>query len=148
MSDPYASHLSVLQAVLDQYLPKRVLELGAGQYSTPAFLAHPAVEEVVSIEPDKEWRERVKAEFADEKLTVLAQLRRKPQDFDLVFIDNGTTEKQRLAAIKKVLSAPHPVVVIHDADVPAYNQAIADLADEFSILPPNPHTAVIPPCES
>ena len=102
----------------------------------------------MSIEPDREWRERVKAEFASDKLTVLAQLRRKPQDFDLVFIDNGQNEQQRLAAIKKVLSPPHPVVVIHDADVPAYNQAIADLAEQFSIFPPNPHTAVIPPCAS
>jgi len=148
MPDEYGSHLSVLAEVLDLHKPKRVLELGAGKYSTPAFLNHLAVEELVSIEPDAIWRERIKAEFASEKLTLLAQLRRNPQDFDLVFIDNGTSEAQRLKAIKKVLSRAHPLVVIHDADVPAYNQAIADLADEFAIYPPNPHTAVIPACES
>src|SRR4051794_36469667 len=58
----YATHLPVLIA-LGGYLPiRRVLELGSGLYSTPAFLdrgAFPYLELLLSIEHDREWGGRV-----------------------------------------------------------------------------------------
>jgi predicted O-methyltransferase YrrM len=148
MPDEYGSHLNVLASVLDQHEPKKVLELGAGEHSTPAFLNHPAVQELVTVEDDPDWRKRIKEMFPSDKLTISPKFDQSPKDFDLVFIDNGREESERLAFIRRVLSGPHPIVLIHDADVPAYNELIKGLADDFAIFPPTPHTAVIPACES
>jgi hypothetical protein len=55
-SDPYASHLGLLTRIGPGIT--QVLELGAGQYSTPLFLdraVYPDLKRLVSIEPDRKW---------------------------------------------------------------------------------------------
>ena len=143
MTDPYASHLPILRMVLGLVKPKRVLELGAGNYSTPCFLECPTVERLVTLETDPEWVPAV-----DPKLTLhivedaaeeLPDLR----SYDLVFVDNADNAADRERAIRAVLTQPHPPTVIHDADYPSYRKAITDLAENHWIFTDYfPHTAV------
>lgn len=145
----YSSHLPILKAVLRSTNPKRVLEYGAGEHSTAALLAHPSVETVVSYEPDNDWKAKIRAEHKGEtRLRFTKSKDHCPVNFDLIFIDDGTKEAERLETIEHVLSQAHPTVVIHDADVPAYLDAIGRLSDDFSVFPTNPDTAVVAPCES
>ena len=144
----YSSHLPILKAVLRSTNPKRVLEYGAGEHSTAALLAHPSVETVVSYEPDNDWKAKIRAEHKGEtRLRFTKSKDHCPVNFDLIFIDDGTKEAERLETIEHVLSQAHPTVVIHDADVPAYLDAIGRLSDDFSVFPTNPDTAVVAPCE-
>jgi predicted O-methyltransferase YrrM len=58
-----------LEWVLDAAQPKRCLEWGSGG-STALILKHPGVEQLVSIEHNLEWANRVLAEVNDPRLTV------------------------------------------------------------------------------
>ena len=139
-SDRYASHLPVLKALLDTGTISRVLELGGGLYSTPAFLATSSLEKLTTIENDPEWAR--KAETADDRHEVLlvqgaiADNLPPLEDYDLVFIDDSTSAYERARTIRAVLSQPHPPVVIHDAEVPEYAAAMAECS-------PLPATAVV-----
>lgn len=139
----YGSHLPVLKALLAQHQPKQILELGAGLHSTPAFLSRPEVVRVVSVEPDREWRQIVSQACQDERLVLRPTLDVDPKDFDLVFIDDGVNLNQRLETINRVLQPDHPLTVIHDADVPEYLTAIEGLAMNHKIVDTDPPTAVV-----
>jgi len=150
VSDVYGSHMSVLRAVLNTHKPKRVLEYGAGLYSTPLFLSRPHVEQLVSVEPDADWRHRIRNANDDPRLHMLAAGDFKPSDFDLIFIDNGQDGAtplggERAQTIRDVLSKKHPIVVVHDAEFPAYATAIEEYAINFSVFPTAPDTCVIHP---
>lgn len=129
-SDPYASHLPVLQALPSAFSIERVLELGAGLHSTPAFLALPGLKHLTSVENDPQWAARVRSD--DERHDVLvvegsiADNLPPLEDYDLVFIDDSTSAHERARTIRAVLSQPHPPVVIHDAEVPEYAAAIVE----------------------
>jgi predicted O-methyltransferase YrrM len=138
--NPYSSHLQVLTAMLNTHKPKRVLEYGSGEYSTPLFLSRPHVEALTVVESDFEWRRKLPE---DDRMTVLVEGFANPRNYDLVFIDDGVNADQRCRTIRDVLSRPHPVVVIHDADVPAYRALIDELADDVLIYNTSPDTAVI-----
>lgn len=63
-TDPeWSSHQPLIQAVMDFYKPKFVLELGMSKYSTPFFLK-PDVE-YLGIENDKDWIEHLKTELGN-----------------------------------------------------------------------------------
>lgn len=148
MSDDHGSHLRVLKALLRAEHPKKVLEYGAGEHSTTAFLEHPSVELLVSYEIDQKWRDKVRAKHPEERrLEFWYSKKLWPMGFDLIFIDDGKEAEERLETIEWVLSRPHPTVVIHDAQVPEYQQAIGRLTDDFTIFPTDPDTAVIGRCE-
>jgi predicted O-methyltransferase YrrM len=147
---PYATHLAVLTEVVDQSM-RDVLELGAGAYSTPFFLALPKLKRLVSLETSPEWFAFVKDDFANTKLD-LRLVESVPEaladmdltDFDLVFIDNGVNAEERGAAIRSVLTQPHPLVVIHDAEV--YGGLLDQLAPDHTVhRDEEPWTAVVPP---
>lgn len=148
MSSAYKSHLTVLAGVLEDEVPARVLEYGAGIYSTPLFLRSSVVKQLVSVEPDADWRHRIVTDYGNDRLHILANGDIDPNDFDLVFIDNGQDEAEplgaeRIATLKTVLSVPHPTVVVHDAEVPEYAAVIEELAKNYRIYPTAPDTAVI-----
>ena len=140
--DPYASHLQVLTTILNTYKPKRVLEYGSGEHSTGLFLSRPHVEALTVVEQDFEWRRKLPK---DDRMTVLVEGYANPNNYDLVFIDDGVNADQRCRTIRDVLSRPHPVVVIHDAEVPEYRALMEGLADEVLIYRTDPDTAVILP---
>lgn len=142
-SDPYASHLPVLEALSGLIPMGRVLELGAGRYSTPFFLDH--TKGLISLETDPKWaterdehhRVRLVENCADSLPADLSV-------FDLVFIDNGGTDVEREQSIKAVLSQPHPPVVIHDAEVELYADAIKASGAHYEIFTwATPHTALV-----
>jgi predicted O-methyltransferase YrrM len=144
VTDPYASHLPILKFVLALVKPKRVLELGAGLYSTPEFLRCESIERVDSLETDPDWAARVNREVGnDDRLRIWKDdgLEQDYENYDLVFIDNGNNATERIAAIRAVLSRPHPVTVIHDAEV--YAGVIHELAENrITFNFDTPYTAV------
>lgn len=143
MADRYASHLPILRRAIYGQRPRKILEYGAGLHSTPLFLRDPAVERVLSIEPDPEWRRKVAEHCSDSRLILRAEPDANPVDFDLVFIDNGQNALERLETIRSVLSRAHPPVVIHDAEEIVYAAAIKELAAMYAIYPTDPDTAMV-----
>lgn len=141
--DDYASHLPVLQTLLCTLRPRRVLEFGAGDHSTPAILESSDVECLVSVEVDNEWREKVALACPDYRLTLIETRPRSVDTFDLILIDDGQHTHQREATIRIVLAHAHPLVVIHDADVPEYAAAIDELSSDYSVIPTDPPTAIV-----
>jgi predicted O-methyltransferase YrrM len=148
MGDPYSTHLPILEGLCRLISPGRILEFGAGQYSTTFFLSQP-IDELVSIEIDSEWRERIANAHDDPRLMIQGGPVLLPPltDFDLVLIDDGKAADERDRTIRYVLSQPHPPVVIHDAEVPKYRQAIHECSPKRSMLfcIETPHTALIWP---
>ncbi len=143
MRDRYASHRNVLKTVLNTYKPEKVLEYGSGKYSTPIFLNRPHVKKLTVVESDFTWRRELVYKYKDPRMTVLVEGNPRPMNYDLIFIDDGSTADQRCRTIKAVLSRPHPVVVIHDVEVPEYRELIDELADEVLTYKTDPDTAVI-----
>jgi predicted O-methyltransferase YrrM len=142
--DPYSSHLLLLRSLLRTARPERVLEFGAGLYSTPCFLERPELKRIVSVEADPEWRKKVAHHCDDSRLVLRPDKRVLPDAFDLIFIDDGGSAAERLDTIRFVLSQTHPTTVIHDAEVPEYAAAIKELAITYSIYDATlPATAVV-----
>lgn len=149
-ADPYATHLPVIRMVLALMKPKRILELGAGVYSTKAFLDCPSLTRLTSLETDEEWMDRLKDEVADERLTLrlvedtCEALPESLRIYDLVFIDNADNPVDRERAIRAVLGREHPVVIVHDAENLWYRHAINELADCYMLFDAEvPNTAVV-----
>ena len=138
---PYATHVPVLIALGHELRIRRVLELGTGEHSTACFLdtdVFPHLECLVSVENDPLWAERTRVMFErDDRATLhvatgamsdaLADLQPAVGDFDLVFCDDSTNAADRSRTIGRVASlcSPASVVVIHDFEVPAYQEAAA-----------------------
>jgi hypothetical protein len=148
MPDPYSTHIRVLDEVVKRLKPQVVVEYGGGDYSTPFFLGFPCVEQLITVEPDEEWRERILRRYACPRLWLVHSLKLAGAA-DLILIDNGTAAPERVEVINEVLSRPHPTVVIHDAEVPAYEQAIRESGRTFRVDKKlKPHTAIVNPCAS
>ena len=141
MPDPYASHVRPLRALLIAERPRRVLEYGGGEYSTGLFLSFGHLERLVTVEADEDWRTRLTSMFSDRRHRIVSSGNPSPDDFDLIFIDDGTSAAQRTQTIRAVLSAPHPTVVIHDAEV--YAPVIDEYTQVYEVFPTGPDTAVI-----
>ena len=137
----YSSHLPVLRSVIASVKPERILEFGAGLHSTPLFCKTGA--RVVSVEVDPEWRKAIAWECDSPNLVLRSSYEVTPADYDLIFIDDGESAQQREKTIRLVLSQPHPVVVIHDAEVPEYRQAIEELAISHKTYKTDPDTCVV-----
>src|SRR5688572_6204366 len=108
--DPYSTHLSVLHALGAALRIEQVLELGAGYYSTPMFLNRkyfPHLKTLVSDEPNNEWREKVRRQIGSDRRWMLVSM---PTEgviadlswYDLIFIDSGETEADRVPVIEAV----------------------------------------------
>lgn len=142
--NPYASHLPVLEAVTGLLKPRSILELGAGDHSTPFFLSLP-IDRLVSVESDTGWRARIAQEYASPRLNIQAGLEHLKRDslvgFDLIFIDDGTCAEDREESIRWVLGQERPPTVIHDAEV--YATVIEEFASEYAVIPTKPETAVL-----
>jgi hypothetical protein len=132
--DIYSTHLLVLKALGTLPTVRRVLELGAGLYSTPAFLdpaVYPHLQRMVSSEPNDEWRKRVHEAIGDHPtwtLTDTDPLLLAGFDgaglYDLIFIDSGDVEADRIPVIRAVAAQkPAAIVVMHDFERHAYQQA-------------------------
>ncbi len=116
---------------------RRVLELGAGGYSTPTFLNRSVFSDLIhlqSIETDPTWLTKIsdKAEGDSRlKLTLVEKpLWRAVKDldivpFDLIFIDDSTSVLERAATIREIANkgSGKNIVVIHDFEIDEYRRA-------------------------
>ena len=151
MSDPYGSHVPFLTWVGQHVTPIRwVLELGAGRHSTPLWLdrsVFPQVERVVSVEGSVGWVPQVAdlrlqvvetdvAAFAESSVTV--------HQYDLVFVDNGPTDDDRIRAIRAIMRLPQlPLVVLHDWEDKRYRDAAEGRYDWALTDDATPQTALL-----
>jgi hypothetical protein len=120
---------------------RRVLEFGAGDYSTSYFLGLPELEVLVSVEDDPRWIERVSS--SDPRHTITSR-RRDPAGYELVLVDDGGGPGgpgRRAETIRFVLARRHPIVVIHDADEAKYVEVVESLGVPYvlddSSFPPS-----------
>lgn len=86
------THQPVIKAVLEIFNPSGILELGAGLKSTPIFYKHNS--NVVSIESDKDWYEKVKGSIGNRRM------------FNLVYhrIGHGVNTKTKYPNITNVVT--------------------------------------------
>jgi len=162
----YATHLPILRS-LGAILPiKRVLEFGAGLYSTPTFLdrtVFPHLEKLISVEDDWEWLQRVKDYIGSPQMRAhwpdawsrLSLRYGSPEksmlwvdtdDYDLIFIDSGRTIADRIPIIEAIAARkPSCVVVIHDFEQWDYQHAARGLTGLKIYSDETPWTAVFMP---
>jgi DNA-binding NarL/FixJ family response regulator len=124
------------------------LEFGAGWHSTPMFLNrsnYPALERLVSIEADPAWRAALDAVHGSNKRWHCVERWDGSTDYDLIFIDDGLIEAERVKTIRAVAALkPTCPVVIHDFERTAYRIA-ADGMHAYTFVSDEhtPHTAVL-----
>lgn len=133
----YATHVPVLAGMASRFRIERVLELGAGEYSTSVFLdrqVFPALSQLDSVETDAAWAEAVhKSAEGDPRLSLHVTSQAVSElipsltlgDYDLILVDDSATMDQRAASIAIVAATvpSGPYVVIHDYEVEEYRSA-------------------------
>lgn len=120
MNDPYGSHLPVLKLPEIRKLSKRVLEFGGGLHSTGHFLG--VADKVTTVETDPDWAFKLEDKFGRRDNFTLRQSRPESlRDYDLVFVDDGTSAGERIETLEWILARKtRPPVLLHDAEVPEY----------------------------
>ncbi len=151
----------VLAALALTLRPKRILELGAGGFSTKIFVDRNVfryMERVDSFEngPD-EYKQQCRALFGKDtsvyKLQFFDTNRLmiqiiKPKDltiYDLILVDDSFDGVTRARTIRHITAnqPDHQVVVIHDYNVRLYPEAVEGNANQFVFTAVNPFTAVL-----
>lgn len=163
--DAYRTHTPVLAGLGALFRIHTVWELGAGRYSTPLFMdrdAFPYLNTLTTFEHDPEWIVEVEnlLPFVDrDRLRIVgcpygvaagfetfikAKMDALP---DLIFIDCGISEEDRLCAmvaVEKALDGTHTeLVVVHDAEVSGYSQWLLQFDNCVTFDHVSPHTAVV-----
>ena len=152
----YATHVPILVGVGCSLRIAKVLEFGAGFYSTLTFLnrsAFPDITSVYSIESDSEWISRVYAAAKDDPRL---RIRRVPEpiesilaeldlaEYDLVLVDSSTEAPRRAALIRQLARRPSPcLVVIHDFEIDLYKQAAKGFLKFVDYSAFNPCTGIL-----
>jgi hypothetical protein len=153
----YATHVPIPVGVGQSLKIARVLEFGAGFYSTLTFLnrsAFPDITSVDSIESDSDWISKVSAaakndprlklQFVPEPVeSILADL--DLTQYDLVLVDSSTDETRRAALIRELAHRPTGccLVVIHDFEFGLYKQAARGFVNCVDYSAFNPCTGVL-----
>jgi predicted O-methyltransferase YrrM len=154
---PAATNMPVLISIGRTLRIRRVVEFGAGLYSTLTFLdrsAFPLLERIVSFETDPEWLDRVLAASLSDPRLELRLIDREVAktaasydftDSDLVFIDNGPDWQARVATIETVVRRHQrpAVIVIHDFEQPVYVNAADPMPRRFVFDAFVPYTGVL-----
>lgn len=124
----YSTHLPILIALSRVLSIKTVVEYGAGLFSTPLFLnrdVFPDVTTLVTCETAHGWRQTVLTETtagANQDRLVWYDGDALPDDtYDLVFADSAT-EEHKANLIRLCSTARQKVVVVHDSEVPTYQE--------------------------
>lgn len=156
-ANPYATHIPVLIGLSRIFDIKRVLEFGCGQYSTKTFLdpaAFPNLTELRSLETDPEWLSKIAQEIDGDVRVKFEHVNGQMcltvsgielDNYDLAFIDDSNTVEERSATILNIAatSLSSTIVVIHDFEVPLYQQAAKSFAHSFTFNSLNPNTGVV-----
>lgn len=131
-ASPFATHLNLLRALGPGI--KTVVELGAGEFSTPLFLDrvyYPDLIELVTVEQNREWVKdngdpRHKIAIVEEPIEPFLALVGW-HTVNLVFVDNSTYGERRCDTLRWLSRhIGNTLVVVHDFDVPSYAEAAKD----------------------
>lgn len=147
----YATHLPILIGLGRVLKIERVLELGTGRYSTPTFLDRsifPSLVKLTSVENSPDWGPTI----LDERLDVNLVIGKMAsfvggmglESYDLIFVDDSETMEDRTATIRAISDRRprRPIVVIHDFEIEAYQQA-AKFLHRFIFTAFTPQTGVV-----
>jgi hypothetical protein len=155
-SNPFSTHLPILASLGQLVKPKKILELGSGNYSSRLFLDtsyFQFVEKVDSFENDERWAAAVLKNVGsdhrfnltcDEKHISIQVADLNLEDYDLIFIDDSIDSIQRSATIKLIASKKpsRAICVVHDFDHYPYRDALSGFKNRFRFDALNPHTGV------
>lgn len=128
MIDPTATHLTVWQALFDQYPINTVLEFGCGLYSTTEFLKRGC--DLTSIEMQSEdWFSSIKREHPklDLRLSLgpMEWMKEPLKDrYDLIFVDgHGDSRPECMMWARDRAN----IIVAHDTEHPYYGWERANM---------------------
>lgn len=153
----YATHVPVLVGIGCSLRIAKILEFGAGFYSTLTFLnrtAFPDVTSVCTIESNSAWISKVYAAAKDDPRL---RIRHVPEpiesilpevdlgDYDLVLVDSSTEAERRAALIRELAdrSTGTNLIVIHDFEIDLYQRAAKGFSNEVAYSAFNPCTGVL-----
>lgn len=152
----FASHMPILIGVARAARPRRLLELGAGFFSTPAFLDRrlfPSLESILSLEDDPDWIARLTARIGGDPRLSLTSVPVVPDwaaeadltSFDLIFVDDSTMVGERARTVRNVLmrARADAIVVIHDFQQAQYQAAVPAPWTAFTFDVLSPATGVV-----
>src|SRR5205085_9939908 len=156
-TNPYATHIPILIGLSRMFDVERVLEFGCGRYSTLTFLnpsAFPKLRKLKSMETDPDWLLRIDQETDSDTRVELEHIKGQMclavsgvelNNYDLVFVDDSNTPEERSATILEIADncVNKTIVVIHDFEVPLYQQAAKSFAHSFKFNSLYPHTGVV-----
>lgn len=144
--DNYSTHLPFLQFIITKFKPKRVIEFGMGNYSTPLLSQY--CESMVSIETDKKWFQKMKSEASHHKQilwsaeNVQDYLLANDDGYDLAFIDGPV--KSRVLCVRNLWDRAE-LIVCHDSTTNCYRWDLLEVPDnykKFDYLKLSPSTSV------
>lgn len=147
----HASHMPILIGIGMRIRVRRVLELGAGPYSTPTFLNRaifPDLTELVSVEKDQEWADRMRhgenSIGGDGRITLTDASPVDHSRFDLIFVDSAEASL-RVAMIRHLVATAclPPLLVVHDTENSLYKDAISGFPTRFDFTAYDPETSVV-----
>ena len=155
-TNDYATHLPVLIGLGRRRKITSVLELGCGNYSTRAFLntkVFPDLKVLDSYETDDSWAEELKDVTNDARANIhvvpapMADVIENIdlQAYDLIFVDDSTSEGHRVATIRALSKhrPPKSFIVIHDFEVQSYIDAARSFRNRYAMKSFNPETGVL-----
>jgi len=135
---------------------KSVLELGCGHYSTRTFLnrrTFPDLTILDSYETDDSWATALKDVTNDARANIhvvpapMADVIESIDlpAYDLIFVDDSTSEQDRVATIRALSrrKPPDSFIVIHDFEVRSYIDAARSFRNRYAIKSFNPETGVL-----
>jgi predicted O-methyltransferase YrrM len=146
----YATLIPVLVGLAQIFHPRRVLEYGAGMYSTPLFLnlaVFPSIERLTSCETNRDWVRKIQnieLVGGDERLLWWYDNSARPDDDenDLVLVDSES-ETGKIEIIKKCGLMREGLVIIHDTDHGPYAEAVRNSFKRFVMFDGhNPWTTI------
>ncbi len=125
----FATHVNLLRTIGPGI--KTVLELGAGEFSTPLFLDRtyfPDLTELITVEQNREW---VKDTSDPRHIIAIVEEPIEPfletvhlEEVDLILCDNSTFGERRCDTLRWIgAHVGRSLVVAHDFDVPSYAEA-------------------------
>jgi hypothetical protein len=151
---PAVTHLPVLMGLARLYPVRRVLEFGAGKFSTLSLLDRslfPDIEAVHSYETSPEWLALVQEKANGDPRLSLELIGEDVQNtaarctlsgYDLIFVDNGPN---RAATIRALVArqSEWSLMAIHDFEEPPYTQAAQGAKHCFVFTAYCPNTGVL-----
>jgi hypothetical protein len=153
----YATHVPILVGVGCSLRIAKILEFGAGLYSTLTFLNRTAFRDVTSvstIESDLDWISKIRVAAKDDPRLSITYAPEPIESilpeldlacYDLVLVDSSTVAERRAELIRQLSrqSAGAGLIVVHDFEIDLYRRAAKGFAHRLDYSSFNPCTGVL-----